>query len=422
MTPSPESLRRYLLTRTLAGPWNIEGCTRRYFAGAVVIPALAEGDSLFATLESLARNPPALLRSFLILVVVNHRPDSSAADKADNLALLQRLASGRDAPEGLNLSWVDAASPGREMPAKGGGVGLARKIGFDLALDRLDFSGSSPPILVSLDADTLVDADYLAAIHNHFRTARQGGAVLPFRHQSGATAAEDAAIRRYELFLRHYVLGLFLAGSPYAYHSIGSAFACRAEAYVRAGGMNRRPAGEDFYFLQQLAKTSGVAALAGTTVRPSSRPSIRTPFGTGRSVSRLLEGDRQAVRFYPPAAFDILRGWLALATAGWQETGNTLLARAHALSAGLARYLSEQEFQGTWDRFRHQHRHEAAMVGAFHRWFDALRSLQLIHYICADEHPRIEPEQTIPTLLERAGLESATDPDCQLSLLQNLQG
>jgi len=44
------------------------------------------------------------------------------------------------------------------------------------------------------------------------------------------------------------------AGSPYAYHTIGSAFACRAEAYIAAGGMNRRHAAEDFYFLQQLAK------------------------------------------------------------------------------------------------------------------------------------------------------------------------
>jgi hypothetical protein len=51
--------------------------------------------------------------------------------------------------------------------------------------------------------------------------------------------------------------------------------ACRASAYVAAGGMNRRLAGEDFYFLQQVHKTSGVAALYGTTVHPSPRSSQR---------------------------------------------------------------------------------------------------------------------------------------------------
>jgi hypothetical protein len=32
--------------------------------------------------------------------------------------------------------------------------------------------------------------------------------------------------------------------------------------------MNLRRAGEDFYFLQQLAKTSGVSGLTGTEVYP----------------------------------------------------------------------------------------------------------------------------------------------------------
>jgi hypothetical protein len=420
MTPRPELLLKYLRTRSLPGPWQLEGCSRHDFACAVVIPALAESEHLFATLASLAANPPELLERFLVLVVVNHREDAAEADKADNLTLLRRLGAGDGVPPGLNLAWVDAASPGRELPAKWGGVGLARKIGFDLALPRLDYTGPSP-VLVSLDADTLVDGDYLAAILDHFRRTREGGAVLPFRHQPGATPLEEAAIGRYELFLRHFVLGLSLAASPYAFHSIGSAFACSAPAYVKAGGMNRRTAGEDFYFLQQLAKTTGVARLTGTTVLPASRPSLRTPFGTGRSVARLLDGDTQAVRFYPPAVFVILGGWLTLATEGWEEPGEVLLDRARSISAHLASYLAEQNFPDIWDRLRRQHRRREALVGAFHGWFDALRSLQLIHHLCACEHPRIEAEQAISSLLERAGLEPTVDPARQLHLLRGLQ-
>jgi hypothetical protein len=54
--------------------------------------------------------------------------------------------------------------------------------------------------------------------------------VIPFCHQQGDTPEEDQAIRRYELFLRAYVLGLARAGSPCAFHTVGSAMACTAEA------------------------------------------------------------------------------------------------------------------------------------------------------------------------------------------------
>jgi len=409
MSSADLSLQRYLRTRAVTGPWTIEGSGRRDFTGAVVIPALAEGDSLFATLTSLAANPAEMLSRVLVLVVVNHRQDADPADKADNLALLERLTAGDGVPPGLNLAWVDAASPGRELPDKSGGVGMARKIGCDLALARLDFTCPSP-ILVSLDADTLVENNYLEAISTHFCTARQGGAVLPFRHQSGTTPAEEAAIRRYELFLHHYVQGLSLAGSPYAYHSIGSALACRAEAYVKAGGMNRRQAGEDFYFLQQLAKTTGVARLTGTTVHPSARPSARTPFGTGRSIARLLAGDQQTARYYPHAAFAILGGWLTLVQEHWNAPGDDLLCQARIHSVGLAGFLIEQNFVAVWDRLRRQHRHRDAHLNAFHGWFDGLRTLRLIHHLCRCEHSLAEPVQPLLPPLMHAGLETASEP------------
>ena len=102
-------------------------------------------------------------------MVVNHRPDASPEDKADNRATLELLAAGDPRWDGLNLAWVDAASPGLELPLKGGGVGLARRIGLDLALSRLDCLNGDP-LLVCLDADTLVRPDYLPALVRHFRT------------------------------------------------------------------------------------------------------------------------------------------------------------------------------------------------------------------------------------------------------------
>jgi len=408
-------LDQYLYRRALPGPWVVEGCPEGDFAAAVVIPALAEGESLWATLASLAENPAEYLARTLILVVVNHSEKAEASIRAANLADLCRLREWPASP--LRLAWVDAAGPGRELPAKSAGVGLARKLGFDHALTRLS-TGCGHPFLVSLDADTLVRPDYLPALFRHFDGAEAGGAVLPFAHQPGRDAAEERAIERYELYLRHYVLGLELAGSPYAFHAVGSALACRADAYIKAGGMNRRGAGEDFYFLQQLAKTSGVVPVAGTLVRPSSRPSGRTPFGTGRSVARLLAGEEFAVGFYEPRAFRVLGQWLALVAEQGPCSGSLLLGMARQCSEELAAYLEGLSFVSTWERLRRNHPRPEALHRAFHGWFDGLATLRLIHALCRE---RLAPEAALPELLAWAGLPAVGGPGEFLERLRERQ-
>jgi hypothetical protein len=415
----PASVKRYLDTRPLPGSWTIEGTGRGGFSAAVVIPALAERAHLFLTLESLARNPAELLARTLVLVVVNHRENADPADKADNLAVLDQLAAGEGVPRELCIGWVDGASPGRELPARGGGVGLARKIGFDLALGRLDWEVD--PFLASLDADTLVRSDYLPALAAHFRSTRAGGTVIPFCHQPGTTPAGQSAIERYELFLRHYVLGLSLAGSPYAFHTVGSAMAFRAEPYARMGGMNQRQGGEDFYFLQHLAKTAGVAPLSGTMVYPSSRPSGRVPFGTGPSVARLLAGEAGAVMFYPPGCFRILGEWLALAAGGHQVSGEELLGGAKKLSPHLGQFLERIDLPRVWDNLRRNHPGRHRLAAAFDGWFDGFRTLKLIHHLCDGPFPRVGPEAAVPGLLRWAGLEEGGGIPRQLALLQAAQ-
>jgi hypothetical protein len=411
---------KYLASRAQSGPWHIGGCDRADFAAAVVIPALAEEESLTATLDSLAANPADLLARTLVLVVINHRQDTDPRDRQINHADLRRLRREAPGRRPLQLAWVDAASEGLELPAKTGGVGLARRIGFDLALARLDLSLPAP-FLVALDADTLVAPDYLPALYRHFATCAAGGAVLPFEHQAGSDAAEQRAIERYELFLRHYVLGLELAGSPYAFHTVGSALACRAEAYAGAGGMNRRPAGEDFYFLQQLAKTAGVARLRGTLVRPSARPSGRTPFGTGRSVARLLAGETDAVSFYHADCFRILGRWLRLVAGNPTLGGEELTTLAAAIGEDLPDYLRTIGFAGAWERLRRNHGRPEPLLKAFHCWFDGLATLRLIHHLSSGPRARGRGEDLLPQLLEWARLKDAGTLAGQLGALRARQ-
>lgn len=416
----PAHITAYLNKRGVAEPWALSGISSRSFSGAIVIPSLAESSNLPHTLESLSRNPADLLDRFAILVVVNQRSDASAVEIADNLETLQLLPHWKQ-QYGLNtLYWVDAASSGTVLPAKQG-VGLARKIGLDLALPLLEYRHDDP-LLICLDADTLVQSDYLFAITRHFTGSSAGGASIAYRHRPASDAAGQSAIDRYELFLRVYVLGLEIAGSPYAFHTVGSAMACRASAYVASGGMNRRLAGEDFYFLQQVHKTSGVAPLSGTVVHPSPRSSHRVPFGTGRAVGDMLTDGEQRLLFYQPVVFSLVGEWLACVTENYGADSGALLQAAARISPVLHDVLEQAGFAAGWENFKKNTRGEVKFMAAFHSWFDAFRTMRLIHELSDRAYPRVSPEEAVKALLGRTGQIIPDAVGGQLEMLRRMQG
>ena len=86
-----------------------------------------------------------------------------------------------------------------ELPARDAGVGLARKLGMDEAVARLAAARRPRGIIVGLDADCRVDADYLTALHEHFRRHPDSpGCSVYFEHPlPGASAPVlHAAITR----------------------------------------------------------------------------------------------------------------------------------------------------------------------------------------------------------------------------------
>jgi hypothetical protein len=397
----PEPFAGYLARRSATGPWTLELESKRLLFGAIVIPCLAESASISHTLASLTADCSLPESGLAVIIVVNNRLDATIEENKDNLLTLNFLKSCRDRLP-FQLGIVDASSPGFELPLKDGGVGLARKLGHDLLLPFLDFS-SADPVIISLDADTVVSPGYSGAIMNHFRTATAGGAVIPFEHLPAAGERENRAIERYELFLRCYVAGLEFAASPYAFHTVGSAMACRASAYLKCGGMNRRRAGEDFYFLQSLAKTAGVAQVKGTVVYPSPRRSTRVPFGTGRAMGMMLDKEPGAIRFYRPECYVLLKGWLELAMTACSTRSDALLLQGEALSPHLGGFLEEQRFQSAWEGFLPQHGTPESLQSAFHGWFDAFRTMKLFHYLADAEYPRAEPEEIVASFPEAWG-------------------
>jgi len=425
-----DAVGRYLAKRTAFDRWPLTTGSANDIEQVAVIPALAEYPALFNTLDDLAANDNDALRRTLVICVVNNRaaPHASAEDIENNRETLRRLAERMQCDTAFRLAYVDAASPGRELPARDG-VGLARKIGMDWGLAVLHRNGIPDGGLIALDADTRVDAEYLGATRAFFTAEARWAAVLDYEHPLEGPEREVAAIACYELFLRYHELGLTYAGSPYAFPTIGSAMACTGRAYAAVSGMNRRQAGEDFYFLQQLAKTGPVERIPGTTVHPSPRASHRVPFGTGARVHTFLEGTEDAYRVYHPEGYGIVKAWLAAVSADLEAPADALLRHAGNFAPALSAFLQAQGFEDVWPRFQKQHRDTAQLVRHFHSWFDGFRTLKLIHHLRDHGYPEQDMFDAIPVLLSAmdrpaggdAAKASRFDLGAQQALLMHLR-
>ena len=367
------------------------------FGHVLIVPAYGERDSLFATLGSAREGPRG---PTLIVVVLNARADSPRAIHEANAAARERLRSAAtaastvsaelgieslDYPHG-RIVVVDRASPGRFLP-EGQGVGLARKIGNDLAL-RLSAAGRiAAGWLHNTDADTVLPEDYFDQTE-----AREGdraaAAVYFFEHRFEADERLALAARLYEISLRYYVLGLAWAGSPYAYEAMGSCIAIRPAAYAAVRGFPRKNAAEDFYVLDKLAKTGPILRLGGTPVLLEGRISERVPFGTGKALSQLLSKKRalEGFRLYHPAVFAHLAAWLRVLdetakSGGRPETAIAELPQSNPFFRTDA-LLAALERMGAFPAVREaiaESTTESAMRRRFHTWFDAFRTLKLVH-------------------------------------------
>ncbi len=423
----PENILNYLDKYSVGDNWHINAAEYNEIDNVVVIPALAETGQLFKTLASLSGNAREELAHTLVLCVINnksihHAIPGEVEDNQITLRILRDLIDGKMPDDGLlnnslllsmnkifqnnlKMACVDASSPGCEMPDKIGGVGLARKIGLDLALKVFNYNREGINLLFSLDADTLVATNYLEAVRAFFRKERAHAAVVEFMHQDAGNTDEQAAICCYEIFLRYYVLGLTYAGSCYAFHSIGSTMVCTPDAYTAVRGMNKRKAAEDFYFLDKLAKMKGVGTINTTRVYPSSRQSKRVPFGTGKRIVGFLEGGHSESEYvlYDPEVFLVLKKWLEYMSSCPDIDERVILTRAGEIYPLLEEYLREQRFQDIWRRLRKNSKSKPVLLKHFLVWFDGLKTLRLINYLTRNGMPPVDMFDAVRALMNMMG-------------------
>ncbi|MFT5138472.1 MAG: hypothetical protein ACI9H8_000855 [Lysobacterales bacterium] len=375
------------------------------WSDVLVIPACNESP------EFLRPPPPSDGRSLTILVI-NESGSASAEVSRTNQDLAHTIAhqfelrwnsesrfpdfgmclfKDRQAPRDILL--VDRFNKDRKLPAKGG-VGLARKIGADLAASLIHKESIRSQWIHCSDADVHLPETYFAFSKSIENKSAYSALVYPYHHLGQANDAEAETVAlatgMYEASLRYYVQGMKFAGSPYAFHTIGSTMVVNTHHYKKVRGFPKREAGEDFYLLNKLAKVGQVLEPDSSgqcqPIIIAARRSDRVPFGTGAAVNKItaLENPTGDFLFYHPEVFHLLKLWLQALPLFWELKTTDL---CHGLPPEQPALHSGLSAIGTPKALAHalkQSKDLDQFLKQMHTWFDAFRTLKLIHYLRDD--------------------------------------
>ena len=379
---SHKAISKYLSTYAHTSA-RVGAALNGHYVASLVIPAYGESETLDKTIESI---PTLDHGAVLGVLVVNQRPNSPPSIAKTNRATIARLRE-RYSPRTTLADGID-----RQPTAFGDlivlnvtlpeheGVGLARKIGTDFALAAWSKGSLRSPWIHGTDADVVLPNDYFTAIND-----AAPAVVHRFRHQSTLPHSTQY-VRLYDLWLRLHVCGLRFAGSPYAFHTIGSTITVRADSYAAVRGFPRRTAAEDFYLLNKLAKLGDVQQAPSSPIQIMGRPSNRVAFGTGKAISDMLAfGYEAAPRFYHPITYRYLKCLL--------DAFDCSTTTAHFCVYTLQRRLADEGLDARIMNdvlnalelpraIRHRLKsstNPAVRRRAVHGWFDALKTLKFIH-------------------------------------------
>ena len=248
------------------------------------------------------------------------------------------------------------------------GVGTARKIGMDEALYRFSILERNG-VIACFDADSLAEGSYFIELEGAFKKGISGCSIH-FEHDlHGPDDRINTAITDYELFLRYYNLAINYAELPYGFYTVGSSMAVSCEAYVKIGGMNKRKAGEDFYFLHKVIQLGNFMELTSTTVFPSSRMSERVPFGTGKAIKTRIANGAETYQTYSLEGFTQLKNFARklkrFDTNDWDQD--------------LVSFLPS-DFKVSLSKIRKTYSSDSNYVNAAFRLFSAFRTMKYLHF------------------------------------------
>ncbi len=352
-------------------------------AAVVIIPAYFE-TKLFETIHSLFRcHVPA--GTIEIIPVLNHPHSADTSIQEFHQKQYHGIIelAKQTAKHPLQVRSISPIS----LPDKQAGVGMARKIGMDEAVRRFEY-WKKDGIIINIDADCSCDKSYfkeILAFHHNYPEIE--AVSIGFHHdlQIEDIDLRDAIIL-YELHLRTYIGWQKYFGYPFAYQTLGSCFSVRSYAYQAMGGMNKRKAGEDFYFLHKFSVLSRLSELKKALVIPSGRISDRVPFGTGRAVSDIVLKNKIYKTYNPEAIRQFCLFMKNVESSYYtydkdrQKVWNTTVESLHE-------FLVSMSFDDALQSVLDNCAGAVTFQKQIRKWFNPFRLMKYLHYAREREYP-----------------------------------
>jgi hypothetical protein len=398
------------LTRYAHQPEYLEGesVTENLYT-IVTIPCFNE-PNILTTLESIYHCHPTKF-PVEILILINHPKGSPKEvirqNKISFKEVISWMKSHNDQQKKFHVIWTG------DLPVKHAGVGFARKIVMDEAIRRLLRSGMLGGIIVGLDADSTCDQNYLREIEEYFHTHPEtNGANIYFEHpiKSNFEDKNNIGIASYELHLRYMVHALRYTRFPYAFHAVGSSLAVRGSTYVKQGGMNRRKAGEDFYFLQKIIPLGNFGEINTTRVIPSGRESNRVPFGTGKAMMKWSESGDTAFKSYNPEIYEELYQLFSGINNLFDPKKSDLQSFYGELGPCMKKFISLSDWINNITRIQSDSTSLKTFRYRFYQWMNGLNTLKFIHFARDTKYRNVPVIEAYQWLKKQIGLkESGVD-------------
>lgn len=369
----------------------------------VVVPAYHEAH-LILTIDSLCSAKP-MDGSCEIIIVLNHPDDADDHIKAfhqNQYAELQEISRQ------CRSSFIKIlVLPIQNLPSKMAGVGLARKIGMDEAIRRFD-QLKAKGLIYNIDADCTCHPDYFVKSSNYLDANPDiGAAVLGFVHPVENDFAMNRAIMEYELHLRVYINWQRQLGYPFAFQTLGSCFVVRSADYMAQGGMNKRKAGEDFYFLHKYSHINSLGNCRDILVFPSGRVSDRVPFGTGKAVIDLLnlyKKDSGGLLTYNPQGIQIFCSFMQIISEKYSALSMGLSWEEFCRHEIMISYLTSCSFTQELNQVIQNCAAETSYKTRISKFFSPFRLMKFLHYAETKGLEKISVLESSRTLINTLGL------------------
>lgn len=370
----------------------------------VVVPAFNE-PAITNLLDSLLLCKEPGCRAEVI-IIVNAREDADPESISNNKICISRIDNWKK--ENKNCFFRLLVFDAGISTLRDWGAGMARKTGMDEALRRFDEIDKPDGAIVSLDADCTVEENYFISICDELLKKKERSACsIYFEHPLEGNEYRETNyhyITLYELHMRYYVRGLIYSGFPYPFHTIGSALAVKALDYMKAGGMNRRRAGEDFYFIQKLVPRSGFFSLNSTTVYPSPRTSSRAPFGTGAAMTKFIENTGEDFLTYNINAFRELRSLFAGIETLYDSDASQVKIYYNELPIGLTSFIDEEEWFTQISDIKANTASAASFRKRFFSWFNMLMIVRYMNHVNSNTFRKQPVTEAAAELLSLTGI------------------